>query len=76
MEVNYDVQAAEAAFKASKDSADIDNTLEIACPREPDCDFRFELYLKDVHESRLVKNGLIGKVCILNTLDNRGNIVV
>ncbi len=64
------------AFTAAKDAADIQDTLEIACPHEPDCDLRFELYIKETNGVRTVRNGLIGSTCIRSIARQQGQIRV
>lgn len=69
---SHAVEQAEAAFKATKDAANIEDTLEITCPHEPDCDLRFELYIKEKDGVRTVRNGLIGNTCIRSIARQQG----
>ena len=62
-------QAAEDQFKASKNTADIDDTLTIECP-QADCDLAFELYIDEGRLERVVRHGLFGKVCVQQAMRN------
>ena len=52
------------AFMGNKDAANLDDTFEVACPFEPTCDLRFELYIKEYRGIRTVRHGLIGNLCM------------
>lgn len=67
------VLAAEARFIEQSETADIDDTFEVACGIRG-CEIRDELYLKVVRGHRLVKHGIFGNDCILNILDNSSQL--
>ena len=73
--IDYDGEALDAfsTFKASKDTADIDDTLEVNCPIEG-CPSRDESYISEYDGTRFVRYGMFGDICLLNSLDNRGNL--
>ncbi len=69
-EYDENTLAAETRFREAKDTADIKDTLEVACPYL-DCEIRDELYLKEFNDIRMVKFGIFGRTCLLNTLSGQ-----
>ena len=74
-EYNYDVDDVISQFESQKDTLNINDTLEIICPREADgdCNYRAEMYISQSRfGNRYIRNGSIGNRCILGKFGHTG----